>query len=139
MFSHDMKEKKNREVKIEDAEPDTVELFLKYLYEADLSLETVDQAFSLMRMADKYNISSLAAHCLTYLFEKLSLDNVVQVSILAYLHKDDDLKSAAISLMGNFVGPLSNLNNWKTVAEYPFLALEIAEKMKTFTPSLKLG
>ena len=130
MFSHDMKEAKNREVKIEDAEPDTVELFLKYLYEADLSLETWDQAFSLMRMADKYNIRSLATHCRKYLSDNLSPDNLVQVSIMAYLHKDDNLKNAAISLMGNVAGPLSNLNNWKTVAEYPLLALEIAEKMK---------
>ena len=54
----------------------------------------------------------------------------VQVAILGHLCKEDELKGAAISMMTKEVGLLRNLKDWKKVAGYPELLMEIAEQMK---------
>ena len=131
MLEHDMKEANDRKIEIEDAEPDTVEAFLGYLYEPKVLHLDVELASNLMSMADKYNVHTLVKACQGYLWDNLGADNLVQVAIVGHLCKEDQLKDAAISKMiSSEVRNLRSLKDWKKLAGYPELFMDIAEQMK---------
>ena len=130
MLSHDTKEAKEGQIEITDADPETVENFLGYLYEAKVPSMNVEQASSLMMMADKYNVRALVAACQDHLLENIKDDNVVQILILGYLCKKDELKNAAISMMAKKVGPLKELEDWSKLEGYPKLLMEILDQIK---------
>ena len=127
MLAHDTKEANDNNVDIEDANPDTVEIFLSYLYESKLPRLTTEETCSLMMMADKYNVRALADACRMCLLKDPQPCDLVQVAILGHLCKDNELKNAAISeMMGEDVGPLRKLKDWTKLQGYPALALNIA-------------
>ena len=129
MLAHDTKEANDRNIEIVDAEPDTVEAFLVFLYEFKLPPLNVEMAANLMLMGDKYNVPSLVAGCRSYFSKNLREDDLVKAAILGYLCKEDGVKDAAISMMGKVVGPLSTLKDWKKLEAHPALALEIADRV----------
>ena len=132
MLTHDTKEAKEGKIEIDDAEPETVDTFLRYLYEAKVpSLINVEQASDLMMMADKYNVHALVAACQDYLLRNIKADNVVHILILGYLCEKDELKNAAISMMGKKVGPLKELEDWSKLEDYPKLLMEILDQIKS--------
>ena len=128
MLSTDMMEAKKGDITIVDFEPVTVEMFLRYLYESELPPLNMKQASDLMGIADKYNVRPLVTTCKDYLLNNLRPDNLVEVLILGYLCKEDELKDAAISMLGKEIGPLGKLKDWSKLEGYPKLCLEIAEK-----------
>ena len=128
MLTHDTKEAKDGKIEITDAEPETVDTFLRYLYEAKVPSLNVEQASDLMMMADKYNVTALVNACKDYLLCNLRLDNVVQVLILGHLCKIEALKDAAIAMMCKKIGPLGKLKDWSSLKKYPELLMEVAEK-----------
>ena len=83
-----------------------------------------------MIMGDKYNVGALVQACQLYLLDDLQTSDLVQVAILGDLVKDEKLKNAAISKMGEHVGPLNELKDWNKLKSYPDLALEIAMKIR---------
>ena len=129
MLAHDTKEAKECNIEIVDAEPDTVEAFLAFLYEFKLPPLNVEMAANLMLMGDKYNVPSLVAGCRSYFSKNLREDDLVKVAILGYLCKEDGVKDNAISMMGKIVGPLSTLKDWKKLEGHPALALEIVDRV----------
>lgn len=61
-FSHEeTKEVKTGRVEIEDVDPETLELLIKYIY-TDL-VEEKDCSTDLLTAADKYNLTALFAKC----------------------------------------------------------------------------
>ena len=130
MLMHDTKEAKEQRIEIEDVDPDTMEIFLEYIYGSKLPCLDKEQAYSLMIMGDKYNVGTLMQACQLYLLNNLQASNLVQVAILGYLVKDEKLKNAAISKMSGDVGPLRKLQDWSKLRNYPDLALDIADQVK---------
>ena len=53
--------------------------------------------FSLLQIADKYDIKSLVNKCLDELSQNLNLDNVINTLQAADLVNSDELKKAAIT------------------------------------------
>ena len=76
MLEHDTKEASDHKIEIVDAEPDTVEAFLGFLYEPKLPRLDVEHASSLMMMADKYNVHTLVTACRVYLSNNLRAENL---------------------------------------------------------------
>ena len=131
ILAHENRETNDNKIEIDDTNPDTVEIFLSYLYGSKLPHMNIEKASNLMMMADKYNVRALTEACRVYLLNDIQACNVVQVAILGYLCKDEELKKAAISKMGHDdVGPLRRLKDWSKLEEYSALALEIADQMK---------
>ena len=60
-------ENQNKELRIEDFEPKTVELLLKYLYNGTIECLGKRKITDLMRIADKYNFTELFRTCDSYL------------------------------------------------------------------------
>ena len=130
MLINDTKEAKENKIEIADVDSDTMEIFLEYIYGSKLPCLDKGQAYHLMIMGDKYNVGALVQACQLYLLDDLQASDLVQVAILGDLVKDEKLKNAAISKMGEHIGPLNELKDWYKLRGYPDLALEIATKMK---------
>ena len=130
MLMHDTKEANEQKIEINDVDPDTMEIFLQYIYGSKLPQLDTEQASSLMILGDKYNVSALMEACRLRLLEDLQSCDLVQVAILGYFIKDEELKNAAISKMGKEVRPLNELKDWSKLRSYPDLALEMVVKMK---------
>ena len=86
-----------------------------------------------MMLANRFNVPALKNACKSILLSNIAnIDpsHFVQLAIVGYECKDDDLKDVAITKMKETRGPLRELEGWSKLEEYPALALEIADQMK---------
>lgn len=78
MFQHpDCKENQENEILIKDFGHDTVEDFIKYLY--DEKLDDSRYNAQLLAMAHKYQVKSLMVRCSVYLIDNITEENVAEV------------------------------------------------------------
>ena len=80
-------------------------------------------------MAHKYDVTSMTTACRLLMVKDLA-SNMVAGAVEGHLSEDEELKNAAISLMGKQLRPLEDLPNWDVLQNYPDLSLEIAERIK---------
>ena len=101
-----------------------------------------EQLHQLYQMAHKYDIRALITTSRLDILRDLQSSELVETAILGYLCEDDELKKATLSMMGNELGPLSELENWTRLEKYPALSLEIADrskpKKKTLAPFYRI-
>ena len=81
-------------------------------------------------MAHKYDISAMITACRLLMVKNLSSAYLVLAAIEGYLCKDDELKNAALSMMGKELLPLRDIPNWAKLEKFPALSLEIADRIK---------
>ncbi|GBM91667.1 TD and POZ domain-containing protein 2 [Araneus ventricosus] len=92
MFSSDKKEKTSGYVDIISFEAETIHRMLLYIYTDSMENLQFEDASKLYEAADKCEILSLKSRCSSFMKENLCPENACDVLVLAYLHKDDDLK-----------------------------------------------
>ena len=85
---------------------------------------------ALYQLAQKYDVQALVKACRLFKVAELKAENLVGNAILGYLHNDNELKKAAISMMGKEVGPLKMLQDWGSLKKHPELLQEITEELK---------
>ena len=85
---------------------------------------------ALYQLAQKYDVQALVKACRLFKVAQLKAENLVRNAILGYLHKDNELKKAAISMMGKEIGPLRELRDWSSLKNHPELLQEIADQLK---------
>ena len=101
MFSHpETLESKNNIVDVEDADPDTIEQLLRFIYtdKAECT-ESGDTAANLLPLADKYNLPRLKAICEESICDDIDLSNAVHSLILGHLHEAKNLKAVALEFV----------------------------------------
>jgi speckle-type POZ protein len=82
MFQMDMKEAHERNVEINDAEPDVVREMLRFLYTGEV--ENMTKVFTnLYELAHRYLIEDLKNVCVTSMIEHLSAENALELYSLA--------------------------------------------------------
>ncbi|KAJ8667064.1 hypothetical protein QAD02_008726 [Eretmocerus hayati] len=89
MFEHDMKEKVESTVYIEDIDSEIIQELLRYIY--CNRVECFDDPMQLFRAADKYQIDDLKLMCLEKLCDQITVGNAVEIYIFA--NSCDDKKS----------------------------------------------
>jgi len=129
MLRNDTLEARNRRMEIRDTSPETLELFLRFLYESKLPPMRRGKT-ALYQLAQKYDVQALVKACRLFKVAELKAENLVGNAILGYLHNDNELKKAAISMMGKEVGPLKMLQDWGSLKKHPELLQEITEELK---------
>merc|ERR1719282_516487 len=95
MFEHNMEEKKNSAVKVEDVEGDAMEKLLHFIYTSKLDfLDTIsfELAARVLAAADKYELPRLKVACEECLSTRLTVENACEVLVLADLHNTIQLK-----------------------------------------------
>ena len=98
MFLNDLDESISGKVEIEDLDEDAVEEMLNYIYSGTVK-KFEGLADKLLTAADKYDLSELKEECELYLCEKISISNVCDLLIIAYLHSCTSLQSAALQFL----------------------------------------
>lgn len=69
MFRHDMKEVNEKAAKIENMEPDILEIVLRYLYTGELGLLPMDSIRKVYEAADRFIVEPLKIKCHSLLFD----------------------------------------------------------------------
>ncbi|GBM11905.1 Speckle-type POZ protein B [Araneus ventricosus] len=117
MFKSDMKKKAKDRIVIEDLKPDIVRRMLLYMYTDSLEELQWQTASDLYVAAGKYQIMSLKNKCTSFLKTNLSLSNACKVLLLADLHQDKEIKSAAQDFILENDKSIINSIEWKLLME----------------------
>ncbi|XP_057318314.1 speckle-type POZ protein B-like [Microplitis mediator] len=115
MFTHEMKEKKENTVTISDIDPEIFEKILKFIYTDNIDDLDAD-AECLLELADKYQLLELKRLCEESLSKSVSIDNAIQLMILADLHNADKL----LEFIFEFI-----IRNFKDVVKTPEYELHL--------------
>ena len=91
MLEHNMREKKERIVDIDDCDPTVFRGFLQCLYTGILDNISSENVFELYYMSDKYNVSQLKFDCVDFLTYNLNIKIICDVITLAIKHSERDL------------------------------------------------
>ena len=125
MFTHEMKEKKDSKVDIQDMDEDTLHDMLVFMYSGRVgNLE--GKAASLMSAGEKYDLKELKQICEEYLCFNLNLDNVLDMLILADFHSASNLRSLALKFIGENLKKIVTQEGWREkIRMYPDLMADM--------------
>lgn len=131
MFEIDMTEKNSNVVEIEDVDPETLQRMLTYMHsdvlQEDLSAE---DACSLYRAADKYDLESLKKWCSVLLGTTVSVQNVCDLLDFADAHQDSSLMTAISDFVCNHTTEVFHSAQWDNfMKDNPKLSCFIMHKM----------
>jgi len=127
MFQHDMRESKSNEIHIPDIDFATVRDMVKFIYSGRLK-DLADKSDLLLAAADKYDIRDLKSICCQHLASTLSVDQIVDVLVLADIHKATDLKNQAIQFLLNHKEEVFAQPDWKhKLRNHPEILMEVLE------------
>ena len=127
MFRHDMQERANNIVKIEDVEPETFQALLQYLYTDEIDT-TANTCKSLLIAADRFSIPSLKLNCENALIDQLTTATCCELLMFADSHEALNLKKAAKDFIVKSSVEVKKTDGWLKISnERPQLVLETCE------------
>lgn len=95
MFSSEMKEKRENEVKIKDVSHEVMQEVLRFIYTG--RVDNLDALKTdLFVAADEYNIEALKALCERALIRDFKVDNILDMLVFAEQYSSNNLKAAAV-------------------------------------------
>ncbi|XP_071033286.1 speckle-type POZ protein B-like [Parasteatoda tepidariorum] len=97
MFEQDMIENQTGEVDILDMDGTTLKSFLEFMYTGIVDEMDYGIATKLLIAADKYQVQSLKNMCSAFLMSVLCLKNVCEITTIADLVNDENLKSVVFN------------------------------------------
>ncbi|WAR05495.1 RDX-like protein [Mya arenaria] len=129
MFAHEMEEKKQNRVDIEDVEHEVMREMLRFIYTG--KAPNLDRmADDLLAAADKYALDRLKVMCEEALCSNLTVDNVCEILVLADLHSADQLKTHAIDYINSHATDVMETQGWKTlIMSHPHLIADAFRAM----------
>lgn len=102
ILSHDMQERRSKQVQIEELSADTVRRMLTFIYRGrlDENLEQAeDSTLALMEAAHRFAVSSLVNHCVQSLCSSLSIQNVAERLVKADLLGIEPFKVSCVNFI----------------------------------------
>jgi len=100
MFSLNTIEAQSGMVEIKDVSIKAIEIFVIWLYLGQIE-GIAEVANELFVFADKYAFSELKFHCLNYMHEELTLENVFSRLTMSFIYDDEKLKQKCLNFIGN--------------------------------------
>ncbi|XP_075229626.1 BTB/POZ domain-containing protein 1-like [Lycorma delicatula] len=97
LLSGDWAEKS--EVEIVDEEPLAFKIMMRYIYTDIVTLDTVETACSVYKLADKYDLQHLKTVCKDYLLSSTTIENAFYVLEFLELYDETELTKFAIQLV----------------------------------------
>ena len=108
------------EVEITDFTSDVIESLLFYMYNDFVDADKID--CDLLKAANKYLMEGLKNICSAHLSANLTLENALEVMIVAYLTDQKDLLDSAFKFSLMNKGRLIKTDSWESmVKNYPDL------------------
>ena len=87
MFLFSSKEENLEKLTIEDISADTMKTFLKFLYCDQIEVKDINSHL----LIDKYNVQRLTNICSSHLSKTISIKNVMDITVAAYLLNNEYL------------------------------------------------
>ncbi len=136
MFETEMREQKEGRVVLDDATPDVIEELLTYMYTGELPnlMELKEERF---QAADKYEITCthLKAVCEAALCDNITVDNALDMLILADSHNAEQLRALCKHFIGDRLTEVRNTPLWGNLStSHPELYMELLESQLSPTP-----
>ncbi|XP_057318520.1 speckle-type POZ protein B-like [Microplitis mediator] len=132
MFTHEMKEKRDSEVAIPDIEPEIFNKMLKFIYTDEIDNLDAD----LLEAADKYQLLKLKSLCEESLSKTASINNAIDLMILADLHNSNQLLEYMLEFIVKNIGDVIATSEYKILEETkPAL---VSKLMKRLVTSIKI-
>lgn len=129
MLEHDMAEKKEGIVDIEDCDPYIFRDFLFYLYCGISDNISNENVLELYYVSDKYDVNQLKLDCIDYIVNNLNTDIICDVISLAIKHSEHDLLKHAIEFFAENAEDIFITVQWqKFLSENPVQANELIIK-----------
>ena len=133
MFQPDTKESLTNSVDVTGIDPDVFHEMLRFIYtnKADVSR---DGAQSLLAAADMYQLEHLKKICERKLLEQLSLENAVQLLIIADRYSAGHLKNKVKAFINSSPSDIFGTEDWKTLTvQYPRLLADLYTSLFGYT------
>lgn len=128
-FSHEMSEKINSNIKIEDMEPETAEKMLLFIYTDkvdDLDLKKL--ASKLLAGAEIYNLKRLKEMCILSMHKNLNVETLLKTLEIADIHSIPDLMKAALKFLAAHCQGIKGQSEFKTlITKRPSLMVEFID------------
>ena len=109
LFVHD----KSKEITINETSANTMEKILFFMYHESMDESKIDS--ELLQAADKYLMEGLVALCVKHLRENLTLENTLDVMIVAYQINQNSLLTDAFQFTQKNKGKLK-AEKWKEMS-----------------------
>ena len=113
MFTLDSKEGQNGIIEIKDISAQTMESFLKFMYEDDLEEDEID--CNLLIAADKYNFKRLFNICLKQIERIIDVTNVMEITVAAHLVDNHELLEKASNFIFEKRGSIQKCELWDQI------------------------
>jgi len=127
MFSNDMKENRESKVVINDLDQETVYEMLYYIYSGNVKNLKL-KALNLLAAADKYAIGELKETCESHLQGNLTIENISDILIVAYLHNCLHLQRTALRFVTDNGEKVLKQTGFKDKLKmYPDIAIKMFE------------
>ena len=119
-----MVESQAKTIKIEDADPETFKMMLRYIYCGRLPDDLEANARKLLPLADKYDLPEVRDACVHWMEKSLSKENVCETLIVADLYRCPKLKKKCLECLNRWKSEMAD--DIKTVLlDHPQLLLEL--------------
>ena len=124
-FTHDMEENRSGRIVINDLDVDTVGKMLAYIYSGKIA-NTDGKEGTLLAAADKYDLSGLKSMCEDALSKAMHIDNVLDMLLLADLHKAGRVKALALNFTIENAQEIVSQEGWsKKLEKFPSILSEM--------------
>ena len=128
MFSSRFKicEKNESYLDIDDASAKNMKIFLKFLYQDEIDAK--DISCDMLQLADKYDVKRLVNICLKHLKNTIDVNNVLEITFMAFLIAKDELLQAASTFIFENRGAVKKSDLWKQIKKtHPEIAIKIMD------------
>lgn len=128
MFVNSLNETNSGQLEIKDLKFETLEAMMKFLYTDQISLAKINS--DLLIAAEKYNIQRLYEQCVHQLKRTLTVENVLEVMITAFLVNSEELLKAASAFALIHRGKILKGENWEHIKiTYPQIASRVLDEI----------
>ncbi len=128
MLQNENSENLLAEVTLNDVHWDTLETMLAFLYTDNVDLSKI--CSDLLVTADKYNVSRLYEICVFTMKKNLSVHNVLETMVTAFLVNSEELMKASSTFALEHRGQILKGENWDRIKlTYPQIAAKVLDEI----------
>ena len=129
MFLSNLEEENgNAPLTIEDISSDTMKTLLKFLYCDELEVQDIN--CPLLMAADKYNIKRLVNICSSHLSKTITTENVMDITVAAYLLDNERLMKEASEFIFNHRGTIQKSEQWDDIKlKHPGIVAKVMDSI----------
>ena len=127
MFTHNMKESLENNVKLVDIDVDTLEEMLCFIYNGKVK-NLKENAVNLLAAGEKYDLKELKQSCEESISLNLRVENVLDMLVTAYIHDASYLSALAMKFIGENAKAVSAQKEWREkMRMYPDLMADVMD------------